>query len=105
MQEGVAPFYLYHGAVQKAMQEGPREEAAVPEDLLQARLPHLNGPWEALVVATRPVSEPGCTWSHVPLGLKHKRDEGQEEERTAPPDPRKLGCAHKGPGSRVGMAW
>ena len=56
-------------------------------------------------MTTRPVSEPGCKWSHLPLDLKHKRGEGPEEERTAPPDPRKLGCAHKGPGSRVGMAW
>ena len=55
-------------------------------------------------MATRPVSEPGCTWSHLPLDLKHKRGEGQEEERTAPPDPRKLGCAHKGPGSQCGEA-
>eukprot|EP00964_Phaeocystis_antarctica_P046386 scaffold26793_cov33-Phaeocystis_antarctica.AAC.1 len=92
-----------HEEVQEEVQEGQHEEEAVPEDLLQARLPHLNGPLKALVVATRPVSEPGCTWSHLPLDLKHKRGEGQEEERTAPPDPRKFGCAHKGPGSRVGM--
>ena len=36
------------------------------EDLLQARLPLLSGPLEALVVANLPVSGPGWKWSHVP---------------------------------------
>ena len=60
------------------MQEGPQEEEAVPEDLLRARLPRLNGPLEVLVVANRPVSGPGWRWSHVPLGLK-ARERGSRE--------------------------
>ena len=55
--------------VREEMQEG-QKEAEVPEDLLRARLPRLNRPLEALVVANRPVSDPGWRWSNVPLGLK-----------------------------------
>eukprot|EP00964_Phaeocystis_antarctica_P028182 scaffold15891_cov48-Phaeocystis_antarctica.AAC.1 len=64
--------------VREEMQEGPQEEETVPEDLLRARLPRLNGPLEALVVANRPVSDPGWRWSNVPLGLK-ARERGSRE--------------------------
>ena len=33
--------------MQEEVQEGRQEEEAVPEDLLRARLPRLNGPVEA----------------------------------------------------------
>eukprot|EP00964_Phaeocystis_antarctica_P080218 scaffold50086_cov65-Phaeocystis_antarctica.AAC.3 len=64
--------------VREEMQEGPQEEETVPEDLLRARLPRLNGPLEALVVANHPVSGPGRRWSNVPLGLK-ARERGSRE--------------------------
>ena len=69
MQEEASEF---HDEVREEMQEGPQEkQAAVQKDLLRARLPRLNRPLEALVVANRLVSEPGWSWrwSHVPLGL------------------------------------
>ena len=75
MQEEASEF---HDEVREEMQEGPQEEEAVPEDLLRARLPRLNGPLEALVVANRPVSDPGWRWSNVPLGLK-ARERGSRE--------------------------
>ena len=55
--------------VQKELQKGQKAaaEAEVPEDLLRARPPLLNGPLEALVVANRPVSDPGWRWSNVPV--------------------------------------
>ena len=103
MQEEASEF---HDEVREAMQEGPQEEeAAVPEDLLRARLPRLNGPLEALVVANRPVSDPGWRWSNVPLGLK-VRGRGSREEKAGFAGPaQSTGCAHKGPrstGSSVG---
>ena len=66
------------------MQEGPQEEeAAVPEDLLRARLPRLNGLLEALVVANRSVSDLGWRWFNVPLGLK-ERGRGSREGKAGP---------------------
>ena len=62
MQEEASEF---HDEVREEMQEGPQEEKAVPEDLLRARLPRLNGPLEALVVANRSVSDPGWRWSNM----------------------------------------
>ena len=57
--------------VRDELQEGQEEEeAAVHEDLLRPKPDLLNGPLEALVVANRPVSDPGWRWSDVPLGLK-----------------------------------
>ena len=65
--------------VQKELQKGQKAaKAEVPEDLLRARPPLLNGPLEALVVANRPVSDPGWRWSNVPLGLK-ARERGSRE--------------------------
>ena len=57
--EGIIPSILYE-EVQEEVQEGSQEEeVAVPEDLLRARLPRLNGPSEALAAASRPALEPG----------------------------------------------
>eukprot|EP00964_Phaeocystis_antarctica_P065875 scaffold39791_cov60-Phaeocystis_antarctica.AAC.1 len=80
MQEEASEF---HDEVREEMQEGRQEEeAAVPEGLLRSRLPRLNGPLEALVVANRPVSDPGWRWSNVPLGLK-KSGRGSREGKAA----------------------
>ena len=56
--------------VREQLQEGQKEEEVVHEDLLRPKPDLLNGPLEALVVANRPVSDPGWRWSDVPLGLK-----------------------------------
>ena len=52
--------------VREEMQEGQKAaEAEVPEDLRRARLPRLNRSLEAVVVANRPVSDPG--WRGGPM--------------------------------------
>ena len=75
MQEEASEF---HDEVREEMQEGPQEEEAVPEDLLQAQLPRLNRPLEAFVLVNCPVSDPGRGWSNVPLGLKVRGRESRE---------------------------
>eukprot|EP00964_Phaeocystis_antarctica_P026242 scaffold14778_cov61-Phaeocystis_antarctica.AAC.1 len=69
--------------VREEMQEGQKADISeMHEDLLRARPPlqGLNGPLEALVVANRPVSDPGWRWSNVPLGLKESRRGSRERK-------------------------
>ena len=85
--------------MQEEVQEGQEEEEAVPEDLLRAWLPRLKTDlWRhSLWPTARGVR------ARVERLVSSKGGEGQDEcyEKGASPDPRKLGCAHKGPGSRV----
>ena len=79
-----------HDEVQEAVQEGQKEEEAVPEDLLRARLRRLNG---------RTLGGSRCGHSAARSQLSSS-DMGASVKTIAKetlPDPRKLGCAHEGP--------